>query len=186
MNPGLGNPNGELVFVTEEPRHLVDWDEYEGWETYNEEWMPRFAEASGGRMIDRLLEQTRLNLKDVWITDSIKCPTKGDEHRGIPETETEEAFECCRAYLRRELEAIEPIGIVTLGKEATRRTLEEFGVPEWKAKRVRVTKEYGERPFDSSIPVVISLHWAQRTVEEDEWVPVIQAAIADLVESEAR
>ncbi|WP_306061331.1 hypothetical protein [Natronococcus wangiae] len=37
--------------------------------------------------------------------------------------------------------------------------------------------------FDTPYPVVISLHWAQRTIDEDEWVPEIQAAIAELVES---
>ena len=182
VNPGLGNPNSELIFVTEEPRHIVDWKKYEDWEAYNEEWLPRFAQANGGRTIERLLERTTLELSDVWITDSLKCPTKRDESRGIPAVETKDAFNCCRAYLQRELEAINPSGIVTLGKYATSRTLKEFGVPAWKANRVHVTEEYGRSPFDTPIPLVISLHWAQRTVSEAEWVPVIQAAIADLIE----
>lgn len=181
VNPGLGDPEGDLIFVTEEPRHIIDWDEYENWTEYNEEWLPRFARANGGRMIDRLLERTTFELADVWITDSIKCPTKRDERRGIPAVETREAYKCCRAYLRREFEAIDPGGIVTLGKRATNRTLKELGVPEWEAKRIRVTEEYGRSPFDTPIPVVISLHWAQRTIDEDAWIPVIQETVADLV-----
>jgi uracil-DNA glycosylase len=183
VNPGLGNPEGDLIFVTEEPRHIVDWDEYENWREYSEEWTSRFAQAAGGRMIDRLLEYTPLELDDVWVVDSIKCPTKRDEGRGIPAANTAQSFGCRHTYLRTEIETSNSIGIVTLGKQATSRTLEALGVPEWEAERIRVTKEYGKSSFDIPYPVVISLHWAQRTIDEDEWVPEIQAAIAELVDS---
>ncbi len=156
VNPGLGNPEGELIFVTEEPRHIIDWDEYENWREYAEKWTSRFAQAAGGRMIDRLLAHTTLELDDVWVVDSIKCPTKHDQGRGIPGANTRQSFECCRTYLRAEIEASDPIGIVTLGKQATSRTLEALGVPKWEAERICVTKEYGRarstRPTRSSSP----------------------------------
>ncbi|WP_231727882.1 hypothetical protein, partial [Haloferax profundi] len=74
----------------------------------------------------------------------------------------------------------DPQGIVTLGKGATIRTLRALGVPASEAKRVRVTKEYGKSEFETDYPVVVSLHWAQRTVAENEWVPVVQEAVANL------
>lgn len=181
VNPGLSNPNGELVFVTEEPRHLMNWDAYETWTEYNEAWIRRFANARGGRFIERLLALTDLTLGDVWVADSIKCPTKRDDRRDIPACETDEAFRHCRTYLEREFEYRDPNGIVTLGKEATIRSLKALGVPNWQAERTRVTKEYGPCTVETPYPMVISLHWAQRAVAESEWVPVVQEAIADLV-----
>ena len=58
VNPGLGNSDGEVMFVTDEPRHPTDWSKYDSWEEYNEEWMRRFANARGGRFINRLLSRT--------------------------------------------------------------------------------------------------------------------------------
>ena len=180
VNPGLGNPNGMVMFMTDEPRHLTEWDEYDSWEEYNDEWMSRFAGAKGGRFITRLLSKTDLSLDDVWVADSIKCPTKRDAGREIPAANTKETFEHCRDYLRPEIESVDPDAIVTLGKEATIRTLRALGVSRTEAQRVRVTKGYGRAKFDTEYPVVISLHWAQRTVSESEWVPVVQESISEL------
>ncbi|UPV75313.1 hypothetical protein M0R89_04415 [Halorussus limi] len=183
MNPGLSNPGGDLLFVTDEPRHPVEWNQHDDWAEYNDEWLPRFNNAQGGQLIEKLLDPMELSIDDVWITDSIKCPTQKDTSRGIPAAETEESFEHCRAYLDAEIEAVNPVGVVTLGMQATRRTLQVLGVTEDKARRVQVSEEYGHSGFKTTPPVVISLHWAQRTVAEREWVPVVQEAIVDLVES---
>jgi hypothetical protein len=48
VNPGLGDPEGDVVFVTDEPRHRTDWTVYESWAEYNAEWFDRFKEARGG------------------------------------------------------------------------------------------------------------------------------------------
>jgi len=183
VNPGLSNPEGELLFVTDEPRHPVEWNQHDDWSEYNAEWLPRFNDAQGGQFIEKLLEPVEFSIDDVWITDSIKCPTQRDVSRGIPAAKTEDSFAHCRAYLGAEIRAVNPVGVVTLGMQAMRRTLEVLGVEEEKARGVRVSEKYGHSGFKTTPPVVISLHWAQRTVEEQEWVPVVQEAIADLVES---
>lgn len=182
VNPGLGNPNGELVFVTEEPRHRMNWDAYESWTEYNEEWLARFRRARGGDMISRLLCDTELGLEDVWITDSVKCPTKGDELRDISPVDIDAAFGHCHYYLREEIEAIDPVGIVTLGRLATYRTLMVLGIPERYFRSLRVSEDSGHSPFPTEHPVVISMHWAQRTVPTDEWMPQVKGAIEELVE----
>ncbi|SFG35209.1 Uracil-DNA glycosylase [Halopelagius inordinatus] len=183
VNPGLGNPDGEVMFVTDEPRHPTDWSKYDSWEEYNEEWMRRFANARGGRFINRLLSRTNYRLGDAWVADSIKCPTSPDENRGIPGADTDDAYSHCRAYLEAEFGRVDPQAVVTLGKGATIRTLRALGVPVSQAKSVRVTKEYGTADFDTAYPLVISLHWAQRTVAEDEWVPMVQEAISQALQS---
>lgn len=116
----------------------------------------------------------------MWITDSIKCPTTGDERREIPSIDTDESFDHCRAYLVQELDRIGPQTVVTLGKRATIRTM-TIGIPDVKARYVRVTADYGTCTFDTPYPLVISLHWAQRMIPEHEWVPVVQEAIALLL-----
>ncbi|WP_137287444.1 uracil-DNA glycosylase family protein [Halorussus salinisoli] len=181
VNPGLSNPEGELLFVTEEPRHPVEWNQHNDWAEYNAEWLPRFKAAQGGQFIEKLLESVELTLDDVWITDSIKCPTQEDTSRGIPATDTKDCFAHCRAYLDAEINARNPSGIVTLGRQATRRTLRVLGIPRSRAASVRVSREYGICEYDTPSPVVISLHWAQRTITEDEWVPVVQEAIANVL-----
>jgi uracil-DNA glycosylase family 4 len=181
VNPGLSNPEGDLIFVTDEPRHPVEWDQHDDWSDYNDEWLPRFNDAQGGQFIETLLDRVELSIDDVWITDSIKCPTQEDTSRGIPAAETEDSFKHCRTYLGAEIEAVNPSGIITLGMQATKRTLEVLGVAEDRIRQVRVSKEYGHSGFKTTPPVIISLHWAQRTVAEDEWVPVVQEAITDLL-----
>lgn len=181
VNPGLSNPEGELLFVTDEPRHPVEWKQYDDWAEYNDEWLPRFNDAQGGQFIEKLLDSVELTIDDVWITDSIKCPTQADNSRGIPAADTADSFGHCRAYLGAEIEVVNPSGIVTLGMQATKRTLQVLGVAGDRVREVRVSQEYGHSGFKTTPPVVISLHWAQRTVAEDEWVPVVQEAIADLL-----
>lgn len=50
-------------------------------------------------MITRLLSETDRGFEDVWIADSIKCPTKAGSKREIPAAGTKEAFHHCGAYL---------------------------------------------------------------------------------------
>jgi len=182
VNPGLGNPDGELIFVTEEPRHIMDWSKYETWREYNHVWWPKVKQARGGRFVAQLLESVPLTMADIWFTDSTKCPTKVDEKRDIPPANTGNAAKHCNPYLQHETKAIDPLGIVTLGKGATVRTLEALGIDSEQANDVSVEESYGHSEFDTPYPIVISLHWAQRRVAQKEWAPSVKQAIFDIVE----
>lgn len=181
VNPGLLNPAGELVFVTQEPSHAPKWENHDTWNSYNDYWGERFKALPGGQFIARVLTSTPLTIDDVWVTDSIKCPTVAHPERGIPSADTKDAYTHCRTYLRDEIEQIDPRAIVTLGKDATMRTLEVLGVPETDVGQIRVTQDYGLSEFDTAYPVIVSLHWAQRTVKQSEWVPVVQDAIQEVL-----
>lgn len=186
VNPGLGNVNADVMFISEEPRHIPDWDEYDSWAEYNEVWWPRVKRARGGRFLARILSRVDYTLDDLWLTDSVKCPTKADESRNIPSAETNKAASQCATYLRREIEEIDPRLIISLGRRATRRTLRLISSEPFRAQNLKVTEEYGHCEFDTAYPVVISLHWAQRTLAESEWVPVVQRAIAEVLSSGER
>lgn len=181
VNPGLLNPRGRLLFVTDEPSHAPNWDKHDSWESYNSYWGNRFKQLRGGRFITRLLQPVSLSLDDVWVTDSIKCPTTAHKERGIPSANTADAFAHCRRYLEEEIDLVDPEAIICLGKSASIRTLQALGVPETQTNRIRVTKDYGRAEFDTDYPVIISLHWAQRTTRESEWVPVVQNSIKEVM-----
>ena len=180
VNPGLSNPTGEVMFVTEEPSHNIDWDRHDDWAAYNEHTMGWFPDARGGKAIqERYLDPVDLDLGDVWVADSVKCrPEDRDKKRLF---NTDEAFEHCRTYLSEEIATVDPKAIVTLGADATKRTLRTIGVPKSEAASLRVSEDYGRCEFDTTPPVVISLHWAQRTLKRDEFIPVVQQALADIL-----
>ena len=180
VNPGLSNPDGEVMFVTEEPSHDIDWGRHDDWSAYNERVMDWFPDARGGKAIqERYLDPVGLDLSDVWIADSVKCrPEDQDKNRLF---NTSKAFEHCQAYLSEEIATVDAKGIVTLGADATERTLQTLGVPKSQAGSLLVSEDYGRCEFDTTPPVVISLHWAQRTLKRDEFIPVVQQALADIL-----
>jgi uracil-DNA glycosylase len=120
VNPGLGNPEADLAFVTIEPStshtELIDWSAYENWQEYNEAFVPRAKNWPSGKAIKRILAPLDgYSFEDVWMCDSIKCSPNGssDENR-----RTE--FDCCSDYLGDEFTVVNPSLIVALGRLPTK------------------------------------------------------------------
>lgn len=103
VNPGLFDPASDLVFMTDEPRHLTDWDEYDSWSEYNEYRSESVADARGGKFISELLAPFDYTIRDIWMGDSIKCPTEAVERWDVPNANTRDAFNHCQSYLTDEL-----------------------------------------------------------------------------------
>jgi uracil-DNA glycosylase family 4 len=114
VNPGLFNPEGEIMFVTIEPSHRFDWDKYDSWESYNRTFSRKFLEEwTGGPILEELLEPIQgVDMGSVWMADAIKCPPEG----GIDDQTRNEEFDHCRPYLQEEIEQVRPDVIVGLGK----------------------------------------------------------------------
>jgi len=95
--PGEGLPNAEVMFIGEGPGF------YE-----NEQGRPFVGAA--GKFLDELLQRAHLHREKVFITNVVKCrpPANRDP---LPEE-----LSACNAYLERQIEAINPIVIVTLGR----------------------------------------------------------------------
>lgn len=166
VNPGLFNPDGELMFVTIEPSHSFDWEDYEEWDDYNDDISRKFIEEwTGGPVLQKLLTPIRgLDLESVWMADAIKCPPAG----GVDNQTRDEEFNHCKIYLQDEIQHVSPDVIIGLGKNACLRTLTAFGV---ERQSISVSKECG-RMYDTSPPVVISPHWSYGWLERetsDSW-----------------
>jgi uracil-DNA glycosylase len=102
--PGEGPANAEIMFIGEGPGF------YE-----NEQGRPFVGAA--GKFLEELLEKIGMKRSEVFITNVVKCRPPGNRD---PETGE---IEACNAYLERQIQAINPKVIVTLGRYSMGRFL---------------------------------------------------------------
>lgn len=95
--PGEGPANAEIMFIGEGPGF------YE-----NEQGRPFVGAA--GQFLDELLARAGLKREEVWIGNVVKCRPPGNRDP-LPEE-----LEACDEYLERQIAAINPKIIVTLGR----------------------------------------------------------------------
>jgi DNA polymerase len=95
--PGSGNPQAEILLIGEGPGFHE-----------NQQGLPFVGAA--GKFLDELLESIKLTREDVFITNVVKCrpPSNRDPQP--------EELEACRPFLERQIAAINPDMIVTLGR----------------------------------------------------------------------
>ncbi len=97
--PGEGDPSTEVVFVGEGPGQNED-----------REGRP-FVGRAGGLLVN-LLGHIGWSREDVFITNIVKCRPPGNRD---PEPDE---IASCAPYLRRQLEALDPAVVVTLGRHS--------------------------------------------------------------------
>ncbi len=95
--PGEGPAQVELMFIGEGPGF------YE-----NEQGRPFVGQA--GKFLDELLARAGVTRADVFITNVVKCRPPGNRDP-LPDE-----LSACRGYLERQIEALNPTVIVTLGR----------------------------------------------------------------------
>jgi uracil-DNA glycosylase family 4 len=113
---GVGPDDADLLFVGEAPGENED-----------EQGEP-FVGRSGD-VLDDALRDRGLARRDIRITNCVRC--RPPENRDP----TTEELANCREYLEREIDAVDPEVVVTLGKVPSEHLLE---------RSVAVTKEAGE------------------------------------------
>lgn len=95
--PGTGNPRAEIMFIGEGPGFHE-----------NVQGLPFVGAA--GQFLDELLADAGLKREDVFITNVVKCRPPGNRD---PQAEE---LDACKPYLERQIAAINPDVIVTLGR----------------------------------------------------------------------
>ncbi|MBN2643980.1 MAG: uracil-DNA glycosylase [Desulfuromonadaceae bacterium] len=103
---GDGDPHARLVFVGEGPGREED-----------ERGEPFVGEA--GRLLERMLFAMKLERREVYICNVIKCRPPGNRN---PQPEE---IQACEPFLQRQLKAIQPQVIVALGKFAAQTLLQQ-------------------------------------------------------------
>lgn len=96
---GAGNPNADIVFIGEAPGKNED-----------EQGLPFVGAA--GKFLNEMLASINLDRQDVYITNIVKYRPPNNRD---PETEEKKAF---WPYLVRQLEAIKPKIVITLGRHS--------------------------------------------------------------------
>jgi uracil-DNA glycosylase len=95
--PGEGPTNTEIMFIGEGPG-------------FHENEQGRPFVGAAGTFLNELLAQAGLKREDVWITNVVKCRPPGNRDPLPPE------LQACNEYLERQIAAIQPKIIITLGR----------------------------------------------------------------------
>ncbi|WP_052887453.1 uracil-DNA glycosylase [Thermogemmatispora carboxidivorans] len=95
--PGEGPPQARILFIGEGPG-------------YHEDKQGRPFVGPAGQFLDELLQSINLKRSDVFITNVVKCRPP-DNRDPLPEE-----ISACNDYLDRQIAAIKPLLIVTLGR----------------------------------------------------------------------
>jgi len=95
--PGEGPADADLMFIGEGPG-------------FHENEQGRPFVGAAGRFLEELLASIGLNREDVFIGNVVKCRPPGNRD---PQTDE---IEACAKYLERQIRAINPKVIVTLGR----------------------------------------------------------------------
>src|SRR5512137_2651379 len=95
--PGEGPAEAEIMFIGEGPG-------------FHENEQGRPFVGAAGQFLDELLGQAGLKRSEVWIGNVVKCRPPGNRDP-LPEE-----LAACDEYLERQISAIEPKIIITLGR----------------------------------------------------------------------
>src|SRR5579872_3854165 len=95
--PGEGNPHAKILFIGEGPG-------------FHEDKQGRPFVGPAGQFLDELLSSIQLKRSDVFITNVVKCRPPGNRDPLPGE------IAACNNYLDRQIAAIDPDVIVTLGR----------------------------------------------------------------------
>lgn len=95
--PGEGPVNAQVMFIGEGPG-------------FHENEQGRPFVGAAGKFLDELLASINMKRSDVFIGNVVKCRPPGNRDP-LPEE-----LEACREYLERQIQAINPRVIVTLGR----------------------------------------------------------------------
>lgn len=95
--PGEGSPTARLLFIGEAPG-------------YNEDQQGRPFVGASGDLLNKLLRAIKMPREDVFIANVVKCRPPNNQDP------TPDQIAACKPYLDRQIAAIDPRVIVTLGR----------------------------------------------------------------------
>ncbi len=127
--PGEGQPRARVMLIGEGP----------GW---HEDQQGRPFVGNAGKFLNELLAKAGLRREDVFITNVVKCRPPGNRDP-LPDE-----IAACAPYLERQIAAIDPEIIVTLGR---------FSMARWFAGE-RISKIHGQPKRDGKRLIVPMYH----------------------------
>ncbi|MGD8455417.1 MAG: uracil-DNA glycosylase [Anaerolineales bacterium] len=117
--PGAGPVDAEIMFIGEGPGFHE-----------NEQGLPFVGAA--GKFLDELLEGIGIRRDQVFITNVVKCRPPGNRDPMAEE------LSACNGYLERQIHAINPKVIVTLGRYSMQKYLPNAKISQAHGQAVRI------------------------------------------------
>jgi len=117
--PGEGPVNASIMFIGEGPG-------------FHENEQGRPFVGAAGKFLEELLTKIGMKRSDVFITNVVKCRPPGNRDP-LPEE-----LDACSEYLERQIQAINPHVIVTLGRYSMARFLPNAKISEVHGQSMRV------------------------------------------------
>ena len=127
--PGDGNPNARVMLIGEGPGYYEDRD-------------GRPFVGNAGKFLNELLAKAGLSRDEVFVTNVVKCRPPGNRDP-LPDE-----MAACAPYLERQIAAIDPEIIVTLGR---------FSMSRWFPGE-RISKIHGHAKRDGKRLIVPMYH----------------------------
>ena len=136
--PGEGSPKAKIMFVGEAPGY---WEDVKG----------RPFVGAAGKFLDTLLAEAGLQRSQVFIGNVLKCRPPGNREPAPVE------IEACTPFLERQISAIQPKLIVTLGHYSTAYIFSKAGIA-FKGITEARGKFYQARVLGLAVTVFPTLH----------------------------
>ena len=127
---GVGSPSARLMFIGEAPGADED--------RKGEPFVGR-----AGQLLDKMIGAMGLSRAEVYIANVVKCRPPGNRD---PQSDEVAA---CRPFLDRQIAAIKPDAIVTLGRVAAATLL---------SRNVAIMRERGKWTSYRDVPLMLTLH----------------------------
>ena len=155
--PGEGPPDAEIMLIGEAPG-------------YYEDRQGRPFVGASGRLVEKLLAQIQLTREDVYITNVVKCrpPANRDP---LPVE-----IEACIPWLHQQIEAIDPLVIVTLGR---------FSMAQFFPATARITRVHG-RPLIQEERAIVPMFHPAAALRNPNWMQDMEADFAQIPQLLAR
>jgi len=150
--PGEGPADADMMFIGEGPG-------------FHENEQGRPFVGAAGRFLEELLGTIGLKREDVFITNIVKCRPPGN--RDPREAE----IEACNEYLERQIQAINPKVIVTLGRFSMGRFIHN----------AKISHVHGQ-PMRIKGRLVVPMYHPAAALHQGSLRPVIESDFAKLPE----
>jgi DNA polymerase len=151
--PGEGPSDAELLFIGEGPG-------------FHENEQGRPFVGAAGRFLDELLTSINLKRSEVFITNVVKCRPPGNRD---PQTEE---LAACSNYLDRQIHALNPKVIVTLGRFSMARFLPNAKISSVHGQGMRIRGRLVVAMYHPA--AALHQHSLKKTIEADfSRLPVI-------------
>ena len=151
--PGEGPPDAEILFIGEGPG-------------FHENEQGRPFVGAAGRFLEELLEGVGMSREQVYITNVVKCRPPGNRDPRPNEIEA-----CTHNYLERQIQAINPKVIVTLGRFSMALYLPN----------AKISEVHGQ-PMRAKGRLVVPMYHPAAALHQGSLRPIVESDFAKLPE----